>query len=685
MSIKVNIANQVRQTTVLAWRPLLPLFEAVMNSFQAIKEANHPAHIPGRVTIEVKREGKQLDLDVAAISGFRVIDNGVGLDDPNWESFNTAFSAHKLTRGGKGLGRFTWLKAFDHVKIESTFGDERGFHSRSFTFDEKYDDDDKQGLPKQAVQSHSGTAIELVDLKSLYIGQCPRTTELLIQKLIEHFILILLEKDCPTVTVVDLGQRHDINRIFEKDYKASASTHVFDINGREFTLHGFRLPSSRTTKHKLLYAADLRSVLSDKLSDHLPNLAKRLDDEDGKPFFYLGIIQSPYLSEHVNTNRTDFEFGDPDDADMELPLPGHEQLIPKAEIRNKALPFVQDDLKDVIETINAAKLDIIKRYVQKEAPQYRILLRSYEKFIDKLTPTPSRQEIETILHRELFSRETELKKESSRIIKEAGKITDYETYNKQFTEFLDEYNELGVSALAQYVQHRRIILDFLERAISLPPDKKNYPLEKVVHHLVYPMQHTSDETPYSEQNLWMIDERLTYHSFVSSDKRNKDVSVLESSDRQRGDIVVLDEKVIFDEKIIFSDENRKGHPLNSIIVIEFKQPGRAKYRDDENPVLQAAKVINAIRSGKYKHKGRKIPLAGADIPAMIFVVADLTDRLRQILIDFNATVTPDNQGFYGYHTNHKVYYEVMDYTKMLSDATKRNRIFFDKLNLVDNR
>jgi hypothetical protein len=59
ISIRVNIANQVRQTTVLAWRPLLPLFEAVMNSFQAIKEVNLPANIPGRITIEVKREGKQ--------------------------------------------------------------------------------------------------------------------------------------------------------------------------------------------------------------------------------------------------------------------------------------------------------------------------------------------------------------------------------------------------------------------------------------------------------------------------------------------------------------------------------------------------------------------------------------------------------------------------------------------------
>lgn len=679
MTIRVNIANQVRQTTVLAWRPLLPLFEAVMNSLQAISEAKLPATAPGRVTVEVVRNSQQLDLDVPPITGFRITDNGVGLDDNNYDSFNTAFSPHKLSRGGKGLGRFTWLKAFEYAKIESTFKDDDGLHTRAFTFDENYDVDDKRGLPGEPKQAVSGTTIELVELKRTFHDQCPRSTEVLIQKLIEHFILVFLDGDCPEVNVIDLGQRHNINKIFEKDYKATASSHTFQINTYSFALHGFRLPTSRATKHKLVYAADQRSVLSDKLAEHLPNLTSRLEDDQGKPFFYLGIIQSPYLTAHVNTNRTDFEFGDPDDAELELPLAEH-QLIPKVEIRNKALPLVQEDLKDVIDTINSQKLDRINRYVREEAPQYRILLKSAEKFLDKLPPAPTRAEMEGALHRELFLRETELKKESSRIIREASKITDYDKYHKEFTRFLDEYNELGVSALAQYIQHRRIIIDFLERAIKLPDDKKNYPLEKVVHHLVFPMQHTSDDVPSSEQNLWIIDERLTFHSFVSSDKRNKSISVLESADKQRGDIV------IFDEKIVFSGERPDNdHPLSSIIVIEFKQPGRNKYASDENPVLQAAKVINAIREGKYKHKGRAIPIANAEIPATIFVVADLTPKLRQVLTDFSATMTPDKQGFYGYHPNHKVYYEVMDYTKMLSDATKRNRIFFDKLNLVDNR
>ncbi|TAZ31333.1 ATP-binding protein [Rhizobium leguminosarum] len=680
MSIRVNIANQVRQTTVLQWRPLLPLFEAVMNSFQAIKEANLSSGISGRITIEVVRSASELALDVQSIEGFRIIDNGVGLDDDNYDSFNTAFSPHKLNRGGKGLGRFTWLKAFAFARVTSTFKDEEGvLHTRSFVFDESYDVDDMRSLPKPAEQAAAGTTVELIDLKSDYRGQCPRTVEVLIQKLIEHFILVLLDKNCPEVWVVDLGLKHKLNDVFERDYKATASTHSFEIESFPFTLYGFRLPTSRATKHKLVYAADQRSVLSDRLADHLPNLAARIEGSDGKPFFYLGIIQGPYLTEHVNTNRTDFEFGNPDDAELELPLSEH-MLIAKSEIRTAALAFVQEDLKDVLDVINAAKLEKIRRYVREEAPQYRILLRQADKFLGKLSPNPTRADMEAVLHRELFIRETELKRDSSRIIREAGKVTDYDTYHKQFTEFLERYNELGASALAQYVQHRRIIIDFLERTIRLPDDERKFPLEKVVHQLVYPMQQTSEEIPPSEQNLWLIDERLTFHSFISSDKRNNAMSVLESNDKQRGDIV------IFDEKIIFSDERPNDeHPLSSIIVIEFKQPGRTKYSADENPVLQAAKVINAIRDGKYRHKGRAIPIANAEIPAQIFVIADLTPRLRQILKDFSATQTPDNQGYYGYHPNYRVYYEVMDYAKMLGDAKKRNRIFFDKLNLVDNR
>jgi hypothetical protein len=118
-----NLRNQVRQTPLPKWKPLIPLFEAVMNSFQAIRDAKRKGD--GFIKIEIERDAVLLGEEQGPIRAFTILDNGIGLNDENFDSFNTAFSDHKLARGGKGLGRFTWLKAFEKVEIDSTFK-ERG-------------------------------------------------------------------------------------------------------------------------------------------------------------------------------------------------------------------------------------------------------------------------------------------------------------------------------------------------------------------------------------------------------------------------------------------------------------------------------------------------------------------------------------------------------------------------------
>lgn len=678
MSIRIDLANQVRQTVLPQWKPLLPLFEAVMNSFQAIRDAKLPKGA-GMVTISTFRDSELFADENPPIVGFEITDNGIGLDDDNFDSFNTAFSRRKAQHGGKGLGRFTWLKAFDGAQINSTFKADGTILSRSYMFDEKYTLD-TAGLPAPAGIRTTGTTITLTGLKRSYKDKVPRSIDVIVQKVIEHFILVFLEADCPRVYIIDQSRRYDINDIFEKDYKAASSKHEFSIGDAVFTLNGFRLPTSRTTKHKLVYAADQRGVVSDNIEDYVPNMKGRLEDENGEPFFYLAIVQSPYLSAHVNIGRTDFDFSSTDDADAELALTDDTAtLIPRAQIRERAVEFIERDLENIIKTINTEKLEKIRRYVASDAPQYRILLRSADKFINKLPPSPNRNEMETALHRELHHRETELKREGSRIIKEADKIDDYEEYHRRFSQFLDDYNELGVSALAQYVGHRKIIIEFLERAISLPPGEgAKYPLEEVVHRLVFPMQTTNNEIPYNEQNLWMIDERLTYHSFIASDKQLRSLEMLKTKSAQRGDIVV------FDEKILFSDTNPAEHPINSITTIEFKRPGRDDYDESDNPLSQAFKLIEEIRGGQFEIKGRAVPVSNQNIPASIYCVCDLTPTFRRVLKVLDAFVTPDNQGYYGFHRGFNAYYEVIDYTKMLRDAKNRNRIFFEKLNVVNS-
>lgn len=647
-----------------------------MNSFQAIRDAEI-ADEAGTITIDVEREADLIPDGVSLIRAFKITDNGVGIDDENYDSFNTAFSDHKLNRGGKGLGRFTWLKAFDHAKVDSVFqpDDTEEPLRRTFVFDEEYDPDNVK-LPEPAPGKSLNTTVRLDGYREPFRSMCPRNVEQLIEKLIEHFLLILLEPNCPTVRLNDQGETYIINDIFEKTYKATAANANFKVKDQKFEVYGFRLTAPRQSKHKLVYAANQRGVLSDNLADYLPNLGARLSDEEENSFVYIAIVQGDYLTERVNPARTDFDFGPTEDAEIDQVSLFADEEIPRNDIRQKCLDFIQKDLFKIIQNINEIKENKIRSYVELEAPQYKILIKYMNDFIDTISPNATKSEIDATLHRELHNREVSMKAEGSRIIKEAEKIDDYESYHKRFGEFMEQYNELGVSALAQYVAHRKILLEFLDRAISTDDKNGKYPLEKVVHQLVYPMQSTSEDIPYHEQNLWMIDERLAFHSFVASDKGLSSIDRLESDSKKRADLVIFDEQIVFTEG---------EHPINSIITVEFKRPGRDDYTGNDNPVNQSFRLIEQIRSGKFKIKGRTILISNEKIPAIAYSICDITPSLKQVLKDLDATETPDKQGYYGFHRNHGVYYEVIGYGKLLADAQKRNRIFFDKLNLIGAR
>jgi hypothetical protein len=122
--------------------------------------------------------------------------------------------------------------------------------------------------------------------------------------------------------------------------------------------------------------------------------------------------------------------------------------------------------------------------------------------------------------------------------------------------------------------------------------------------------------------------------------------MLETDSLKRGDIV------IFDEKIIFGDGRAEENPINSITTIEFKRPGRDDYNDSENPVRQAFRLIEDIRSGTFKINGRPISVANDKIPASAYCICDITPSLRTILKDFDAFITPDNQSYYGFNKNY---------------------------------
>jgi hypothetical protein len=79
------------------------------------------------------------------------------------------------------------------------------------------------------------------------------------------------------------------------------------------------------------------------------------------------------------------------------------------------------------------------------------------------------------------------------------------------------------------------------------------------------MRHTSERghPVRAKQNLWIIDERLTFHivRFIGP-RRTRLILGPESDDDQRGRTIVAlaENPESLSEKIIFSDENRKEPP-----------------------------------------------------------------------------------------------------------------------------
>jgi hypothetical protein len=91
---------------------------AIVNSIQAIEDATES---DGMITIKIIRDLSPMLIDVdkstREITDFEIADNGIGFDDENFAAFQTSDTTYKADRGGKGIGRFVWLVAFDSVEV----------------------------------------------------------------------------------------------------------------------------------------------------------------------------------------------------------------------------------------------------------------------------------------------------------------------------------------------------------------------------------------------------------------------------------------------------------------------------------------------------------------------------------------------------------------------------------------
>ena len=674
-AVNVDVPHCVAEFNLSQDKYYIPIIEAITNAIHSIEDAKKgKGKGKGKVEITIERDASQQQIKDEKkqnyvrhlpIRSFVITDNGVGFTRANYDSFSTVFSSYKQTRSAKGLGRFSWLKAFAKVHVHSIFMEDGRYYERSFDFMNTPEGVENDSLQERD-KAECGTKISLIDFKDPYREKCKKSAEsignLIVESCLEYFIIA----SCPNIFLIDVHEEYQRNLTTAMD-SVKVKTDAFSVGGEKFSIKHIQVPHTPSRTHQLHYCAGNVCVQSEKLN--LIDLDKAIhDEESGQSFFYAGYISGDHLTKNVKSCRTAFNIPEKNGGDLLGVKVGFDDLRQCS--KEKASEYLDGYLKKARDE----KRIKIQNYIRNEAPQYRCLYKARPNFIDSIPANVSENNYEDELLKQYHEADREtrakLKEIESKSI-DAAEDLELADIHK---DILSKYTTLNWYSLTQYVTYRKAVLLLLERWMGRQEDGK-FKLEEAIHDAIVPIRCTSDEMDYDDHNLWIIDEKLSFHHYLMSDKKIKSGTELQSDSDLRTDVT------IFNKYFAFCD-SKDDHPYSSIVIIEFKRPMREGYKED--PILEMNRRVRAIRDGSARDDQDRLIPVGVGTQIYCYLICHITDALRERLDSHAFTPMPDEGGFFRYNTNPSMRCceEVISYEKLLSDAKKRNKVLFEKLNQI---
>ena len=557
----IDLPGRVKNFELPRTKPLMPLFETIVNSIYAIEERQqNDDKVNGYINIEIIREPQMrvqtegIDSSINDITGFVVTDNGIGFDENNMKSFLQSDSTYRAEKGGKGVGRFAWLKAFKEADIESSFIDAGEWVRRKFCFTLEQNEIN-DSLEDIDPLTDNKTIVALKECLSPYKKNLPKKGEVIATKIMQHCFIYLMSAKCPVIKVADEDQTYNINEMFDERIKKESEKIEFKIGNENFSLLHTQIEDAAFGASKLYLYANDRMVQEVNLEKEIVDLDKNLFSAKG--YYYAGILSGKFLDENVGTNRTSFDISDTAEDGSEISMD---------DIISNVAENVQIYLADYLSEVKGKKEERVRSYIKDEAPQYGHLLKYMREDVEAIKPYLPDSKLDDELYKIKRKFDNQLKKDNQDIIKtlEVG-ATSLDSYQEKFQKQFAKISEANKASLAEYVAHRKVILELLKKGIQ-SNDFGKYSKEAYIHNLIYPMRRTSDEIEYQAHNLWLIDERLAYCEYVSSD-----IPFDNNPREDRTDVMILDKPVAV------SDEPNTGREYETIVILELKKPMRNDY------------------------------------------------------------------------------------------------------------
>ena len=238
VNIKRAVENIKSNTTVYT-----PIIEIVVNAIQAIEDKENISG--GKIKVILKRSPQtEIDGSLPHIESIVVIDNGIGFTDKNRESFDTLYSDYKIKQGGKGFGRFTCLKYFKDLHVDSVYFDSKKYKRRKFSMG-KGNDIIVNEIVTDSNTNDSGTSIRLDFVRNNSLNKkLPTIARSLVEKLLPYFIT--KDYTCPEI---NLTEEDGSSTTVLNDYIRNASAVIQEVEvdensfclGQEPNIHDFQI------------------------------------------------------------------------------------------------------------------------------------------------------------------------------------------------------------------------------------------------------------------------------------------------------------------------------------------------------------------------------------------------------------------------------------------------------------
>ncbi|MBY5339606.1 ATP-binding protein [Rhizobium johnstonii] len=660
-----NIENRVRKLPKPsnATQSLQPLFEAVSNSMFALEDRLGLDVAKGRVDIRVTTLSDPERIEMV------VSDNGIGLDARRYDAFCEIDTDFKQARGGKGVGRLFWLDAFSTIRVESTYERAGVLSRRIFDF---VLNNDEQVVPLTEDEpvpgdANKGTSITFSGLRTKeYVDTFPKRTDTFLRYFGSHFIADFLIGAGPSIFIDLDGELTQYPKAIAELTVGTQLETTFEhkVFGA-LKITGFTCRAEASTglegRHQLHLLANGRTVETRKV-DNL--LGVEYLDRDGKSdLVFHGCISGDYLDLRVNEGRTAFN------------LP--ERTL--KEISRACMDIVRERLLP----------DQVKKYVEKRSKEYTAFVERY--------PTFGFDDDETQLQRVPFHA-TSAEDFASGLIKyqirrEEGRqnalqalidTLDLEDVPVNFERsIINAAREIQASeqlALAQHVVRRKLALELLEkliRRIRVRDGKDDdYHLERTLHAFICPMGIRGDnsgELKSRAHDLWVIDERLAFTRAFSSDKR-LDAILAQNGSGDRPDLFVWDLAYgMGATDPADPDTVDVSEPLRTVMIVEFKKPGRTNFSRAEDQVeQQITKYLTQLKGGEIETFNRARVRVAEDCIFYCYVIADIIGDLEQQLSSWETT--SNGQGrIRPLKNRYSGQIEVIQWQDLVNEAWLRNR------------